>query len=400
MFRLLMIFAYSSTLSFSIYFYVREVHILAYNGFFCLSLFFIFGIASYFTQSLLWLFRFSVLTAFHAFYFEVFFTGGVLSPALPEFIIPPIIAFFYKPVRDRYFFMVIAILCALSIWLFSSLGYTENRFPADCIMEMHIISTFFIFGIIGAYIFIYRKSLVEKNQELKRSYQKLIESEKMASLGLLSAGVAHEINNPLNFIKGGIEMLTMQLEHSKEAQPYVHAVDEGVRRVTSIIDSLAHFSRDSPDMNEVCDIRKIIDNCLVMLNHRLKYKAEVVREYEDVGSLRIIGNEGQLHQAFLNILTNAEESIDESGMITVRIYTDHEKLKVRISDTGRGIDSQSLIKINDLFFSTKESGQGLGLSISYKVIEEHSGVIEVESEVNEGTSFQITFNKPLTFESE
>ena len=86
-----MIFAYSSTLSFSVYFYMHEVYILAYNGFFCLSLFFIFGVASYFTKSLLWLFRLSVLTAFHAFYFEVFFTGGVLSPALPQFIIPPII---------------------------------------------------------------------------------------------------------------------------------------------------------------------------------------------------------------------------------------------------------------------------------------------------------------------
>ncbi len=402
MFRLLMTFAYSSTLSFSLYFYFREVYVLAYNGFFCLSLFFLFGIASYFTKHLLWLFRLSVLTAFHAFYFEVFFTGGVFSPALPEFIIPPIIAFFYKPVRDRYFFMIIAVLCALSIWFISSLGYTENRFPADCMMEMHIISTFFVFGIVGAYIFIYRKSLNEKNLELKKSYQKLVESEKMASLGLLSAGVAHEINNPLNFIKGGIEMLTMQLNGSKDAEPYVHAVDEGVKRVASIIDSLAHFSRDSPDMNEVCDIQKVIDNCLVMLNHKLKYKVQVVKEYEDLGSLKVIGNEGQLHQAFLNILTNAEEAIDESGTISIRTYTDCEALKVTISDTGRGIDPKYINKINDLFFTTKDTGEGtgLGLSITYKAIEEHHGSITVESEVGKGTSFHITFNKPLTFESE
>lgn len=397
-----MTFAYCSTLSFSVYFYVREVYILVYNGFFCLSLFFIFGIASYFTKHLLWLFRLSVLTAFHAFYFEVFFTGGVFSPALPEFIIPPIIAFFYKPMRDRYFFMIVAVLCALSIWLLSSLGYTENRFPADCMMEMHIISTFFVFVIVGAYIYIYRKSLNEKNLELKMSYQKLVESEKLASLGLLSAGVAHEINNPLNFIKGGIEMLTMQLNGSKDAEPYVHAVDEGVKRVASIIDSLAHFSRDSPDMNEVCDIQKVIDNCLVMLNHKLKYKVEVVKEYDDLGSLKIIGNEGQLHQAFLNVFTNAEEAIDESGTISIRTYTEGETLKVTISDTGRGIDPKYINKINDLFFTTKDTGEGtgLGLSITYKAIEEHDGSIAVESEVGEGTSFHITFNKPLTFDSE
>ena len=402
LFRLLMIFAYSSTLGFSAYFYVREVHILAYNGFFCLSLFFIFGIASYFTRSLLWLFRFSVLTAFHAFYFEVFFTGGVLSPALPEFMIPPIIAFFYKPVRDRYFFMFLAIVCALSIWLLSSLGYTENRLPEACIMEMHIISTFFVFGIVAAYIYIYRKSLNEKNIALKKSYQKLIESEKMASLGLLSAGVAHEINNPLNFIKGGIEMLTMQLKDSNEAQTYIHAANEGVTRVTSIIDSLAHFSRDSLDMNEVCDLQKVIDNCLVMLNHRLKYKAQVIKQYEDLGSLRVIGNEGQLHQAFLNILTNAEESIDDSGTITINTYAERDTLKVSISDTGRGIAPENLHKINELFFTTKETGQGtgLGLSITYKVIEAHHGRVEVQSTLQEGTTFHITFNKPLTFESE
>ncbi|MCR9066947.1 MAG: ATP-binding protein, partial [Cytophagales bacterium] len=272
----------------------------------------------------------------------------------------------------------------------------------DCMMEMHIISTFFVFGIVGAYIYIYRKSLNEKNLELKMSYQKLVESEKMASLGLLSAGVAHEINNPLNFIKGGIEMLTMQLNGSKDAEPYVQAVDEGVKRVASIIDSLAHFSRDSPAMNEVCDIQKVIDNCLVMLNHKLKYKVELVKEYEDLGSLKIIGNEGQLHQAFLNILTNAEEAIDESGTINIRTYTEGEALKVTISDTGRGIDPKHINKINDLFFTTKDTGEGtgLGLSITYKAIEEHHGAIAVESKLGEGTSFHITFNKPLTFDSE
>lgn len=371
-------------------------------AFFASPYFLIFGIASYFSKSLLWLFRLSVLTAFHAFYFEVFLTGGVLSPALNEFIIPPIMAFFYRPIRDRYFFMMLAVLCALSIWLLSWLGYTQDRFPEDCIMEMHIISAFFVFGIVGVYISIYRNTLTAKNKELKKSYQKLVESEKMASLGLLSAGVAHEINNPLNFIKGGTEMLTMQLENSTESQPYVHAIDEGVKRVTSIIDGLARFSRDSRNMNEVCDLRKIIDNCLVILNHRLKYKTEVIKEYEDLGSLKIIGNEGRLHQAFLNILTNAEESIDAHGRITIRAYTDGGLLGVRISDTGRGIDQQNLNRIQDLFFTTKASGEGtgLGLSIAYKVIEEHNGFIEVESELNKGTSFHIIFKNALTFESE
>lgn len=395
-----MIFAYCSTLGFSVYFYYREVYILAFNGFFCLSLFFLFGIASYFMNTLVWLFRLSVLTAFHAFYFEIFYTGGVLSPALPEFIIPPIIAYFYKPIRDRYIFMVFAILCALSIWVLSTLGYTQNRFPPAHVMEMHVISTFFVFVTVACYIFMYRKSLTEKNKELKESYQKLIESEKMASLGLLSAGVAHEINNPLNFIKGGIEMLSPQLRDEKEAQPYVQAIEEGVQRASSIVNSLVHFSRDTPSMREVCDIHKVIDNCLVMLNHQLKYKVEVYKSYGELGGLKIVGNEGQLHQAILNIIHNAEQSIQENGTITISTYTEGDKMKVSILDTGGGIAPEHLPRIRDPFFTTKDAGEGtgLGLSITYKVIEAHDGTIAVESELGKGTRFIITFNHPLSFE--
>jgi len=408
-FKLLMVIAYVSTLSFSLYFYYHEVYILAYNGFLCLVLFIIFGIASLFISNLLWLFRLSVLTAFHAFYFEVLFTGGAMSPALMELIIPPAFAFFYKPTRDRYLFLGLAMILALSIWPLSTYGFTENRFPPECNIEFHSISVLFVFGTFGLYLYMYHRSLLQKNRALRRSYQelqntseKLIESEKMASLGVLSAGVAHEINNPLNFIKGGAEMLSIELEKSNEVRPYIDAIHEGVLRATSIVNSLTHFSRNTESMNEICDIHEIMENCLTMLNHQLKYKVEVIKNYGDLGSTRILGNEGRIHQALLNIISNAEQAIPGQGTITITTSLDDETLKLTISDNGKGIAPDQLAKIRDPFYTTKSPGEGtgLGLSITYKVIEEHQGSIEVQSEIDRGTEFSITFNNLIQFEND
>ena len=398
-----MIIAYVSIISFSSYFYFHGVHILAYNGLLCLVLFIIFGVASYFTSQLLWLYRLAVLTAFHAVYFQVLFTGGALSPALMEFVIPPIIGFFYRPTRDRYLFMIVAVICILSFWPLSSLHYTKDYFPPEFQVQFHMIAVIFVLGVLAMYIYLYRRALDEKRKALKNSFlelqatsQKLIESEKMASLGMLSAGVAHEINNPLNFIKGGAEMLSSKFENFKEAQPFVQAIGEGVRRTTSIVNSLSHFSRNTPAMDELCDIHEIIDNCLIMLNHRLKYKVEVIKKYGDIGDLRIVGNEGKLHQAFLNIITNAEQAIKGKGTITIGTAVSKGKIEVSIADNGMGIEPKNLLKIKEPFFTTKGSGEGtgLGLSITYKVIEDHRGTIQVQSEVSKGTQFIITFYHP------
>ena len=403
-----MIIAYVSIISFSSYFYFHGVHILAYNGFLCLVLFIIFGVASYFTSKLVWLYRLAVLTTFHAFYFEVLFTGGALSPALMELIIPPIIAFFYRPIRDRYLFMAMAVLCILSIWPLSSLNYTKDYFPPEFQIQFHMISVIFVLGVLGMYIYLYRRAFDAKRKSLKNSFselqatsQKLIESEKMASLGMLSAGVAHEINNPLNFIKGGVDMLSSKFKSFGEAQPFIQAISEGVRSTTSIVNSLSHFSRNTPAMDELCDIHEIIENCLIMLNHRLKYKIKVIRKYDNIGDLRIVGNEGKLHQALLNIITNAEQAIQDNGTITIGTEAKNGKIEVSVTDTGIGIDPRNLQRIKEPFFTTKGSGEGtgLGLSISYKVIEDHQGTIQVQSEVSKGTRFTITFYHPIRIDN-
>lgn len=231
--------------------------------------------------------------------------------------------------------------------------------------------------------------------DLQRTQRKLIETEKMASLGVLSAGITHEINNPLNFIKGGIQVLELDLKEGKpidEIEPSLHVINDGVERATTIVKSLSHFSRESRDMHESCDVHAIIDNCLLMLESKTRHKIKVIKEF-GIEHFKLIGNEGRLHQAFLNILANAEQAILNSGEIKISTELDREIRKIIITDTGIGIEPEILDKINDPFFTTKPPGQGtgLGLSIAYNIVREHNGVIEVISQPGKGTTFTLSF---------
>lgn len=227
---------------------------------------------------------------------------------------------------------------------------------------------------------------------LKMTQNQLIQSEKMASLGILSAGIAHEVNNPLNFIKGGYfgmeEYIKESLpEHLENISPYLSAINTGVERAVDIVNSLGAYSRKDELIKTTCSPHKIIDNCLVMLNNRLKYKVEIKKIYSS-GDPMLFGNEGKLHQAFLNILANAEQAIEKNGVITINTEVVSNDFITRIADNGCGIDKDNMEKIFEPFFTTKEPGKGtgLGLSIAHKIILEHNGSLEYESEVGKGTT--------------
>lgn len=402
----LMISAYVSTLVFGTYYFaadIPELYIPIYGAF---ILFVIYGVLSFYSiTGLVTLFRLSITTALLAFFIQIYHTGGVLSSALLEFVIPPLLAFFYRPIRDRYVFMFLSGLSLVSMFLLTYLGFTTNRLPEDSAMSHGILCATFVFTIVSIYTFLFRNALVVKNKkigdsmrELQETTHKLIQSEKMASLGMLSAGVAHEINNPLNFIKGGIEILEDGLKAEKtlkfEAAPSIHVIKEGLTRATIIVNSLNHFSRRTDSMDEECDLNEILNNCLVMLQPKLKYKGEVVKDL-DSEKLTLIGNEGKLHQAFLNILSNAEQAISKDGTVTIKSKNLKTKFVVDIIDNGEGISKDNLNKISDPFFTTKPVGQGtgLGLAITYKIIEDHGGKIRVSSKPGKGTKFAISFNK-------
>jgi signal transduction histidine kinase len=230
----------------------------------------------------------------------------------------------------------------------------------------------------------------------------LIQTEKMASLGVLTAGVAHEINNPLNFIQAGIYKLeeirdeyAPKLESedvNKLFSDALNYIDVGVKRASEIVKSLTRLSRKSNDEKLPCNLHSILESSLLILNYEIKYKCTVVKDFYPI-ELVIPGIEGKLHQVFLNLLLNSLQAMD-SGTITIKtdFNIDRNCVHISIKDTGKGIDEKDLNKIFDPFFTTKAPGEGtgLGLSIVYAIIKEHNGYIEFKSEVGKGTEVFLT----------
>jgi signal transduction histidine kinase len=252
---------------------------------------------------------------------------------------------------------------------------------------------------------LYSKSEIidEQNSELKTTMQhlqetqsSLVQAEKMASLGVLTAGVAHEINNPLNFIMGayiGLENYFNETGEYKDEkiQILLNSIQTGVDRASDIVKGLNQFSRNNDSLSEVCDIHSIINNCLLMLNNQLKDRIEVQKDFTNE-ELKVPGNVGKLHQAILNILSNSNQAIEKEGKISITTFKKGNNIIIEISDTGIGISKNNITKITDPFYTTKDPGKGtgLGLSIAYSIIQDHKGRIEFQSEINIGTTVKIT----------
>lgn len=287
---------------------------------------------------------------------------------------------------------------------------------------------------------IMQEELIKKNntldqtlKELKTTQAQILQSEKMASIGQLAAGVAHEINNPIGFISSNLEALndymedlTAILDHyqelrrmaakdeggAKEIRKKVQAIveyekqieidylkedipellkecREGTGRVGNIVGDLKNFAHPGSDKKTLIDINRGIVSTLNVVYNELKYKATVTKDLGEV--LLVEGYPQKINQVFMNVLVNAGQAIKEKGEIRIQTGTEDDKTVVTISDTGCGIDKEHLTKIFDPFFTTKEVGKGtgLGMNIAYNIIKEHQGTIEVESEKGRGSSFII-----------
>ncbi len=232
----------------------------------------------------------------------------------------------------------------------------------------------------------------QRTEELVAMHDRVAQSERLASLGKLSAGVAHEINNPL----GGILALTaLTLEDMKEDDPARENLEEVIKqaeRCRDIVRGLLEFSRQSGAVTELCDVNKLLQDTLSLVaKQAMFFNITVVKEWEP--ELRpVMADKSQLQQVFMNILMNAVQAMEERG--TVTIVTRNAAggfIEVAISDTGCGIPPEKIDRIFDPFFTTKPSGAGtgLGLSIAYGIVTEHHGTITVSSEVGRGSTFTI-----------
>ncbi|MBC3935955.1 PAS domain-containing protein [Undibacterium sp. CY7W] len=268
-----------------------------------------------------------------------------------------------------------------------------------------------------------QKQLIHKLQEAQ---DQLMQSEKMASVGQLAAGIAHEINNPIGFVNSNMgslqgyveklfevlaqyEQLILQPQAAQSAVARVNAIKkeadleflqedvedlvresmDGLKRVRDIVQSLKDFSHVGETDWQEADIHHGIDSTLNIVINEIKYKATVIKEYGTLPNVRCIIS--QINQVVMNLLVNASHAIKDKGTITINTGCKDDWIWIRISDTGSGIPPEIMTRIFEPFFTTKPvgSGTGLGLSLSYGIIKKHNGRIEVKSEMGVGTSFTI-----------
>ena len=267
--------------------------------------------------------------------------------------------------------------------------------------------------------------ILEMNARLEDAQNQLLQSEKMASIGHLAAGVAHEINNPIGFVYSNLGSLDTYLRdifalveayEALERGPRPEDVEavrrlkeqidlpflrkdiielmtesrDGITRVKKIVQDLKDFSHQGGDEEwNWALLHDGLDTTLNIVNNEIKYKAKVVKEYGDIPEIQCLPS--QINQVLMNILVNAAHAIEKTGTITVRTRHEADEVWVEISDTGCGIAPDHLTRIFDPFFTTKPVGKGtgLGLSLSYSIVQKHRGRMEVESELGKGTTFRV-----------
>ncbi len=247
----------------------------------------------------------------------------------------------------------------------------------------------------------WKKKVDEKTKLVKDAEAQIVHMEKMASLGTLAAGIAHEINNPLGFLISNLQSLkdyTQQIEgkislaekENKVLLEDMKAMNQesldGAVRIKKIVSDLRTFSRRSETQNALVEVNQVLESVLSIVWNEIKYKVTVIKDYQ--AKSKISADTTQLSQVFLNLLINASQAIADKGTITMSTYEDAKSVYVKVVDTGSGIAKDVLPKIFDPFFSTKKS-TGLGLSVSYNIIKHHGGDVKVESTVGVGTTFVV-----------
>ncbi|HOD28404.1 MAG TPA: ATP-binding protein [Syntrophales bacterium] len=283
--------------------------------------------------------------------------------------------------------LLIAVMMVGIYWAFDyvSSGHYLTR---TLIAVLVIVYGFFIQSLINS-----RKAALEETQ---RTQKQLAQSEKLAALGAVAAGVAHEVKNPLAIIVQGVEFLKMALRDNARLLDVTERIEKSALRADNIVKGLLSYSREIALKMEETDIEPVIDEALTFVDHQLRQKRINVKKQYAPGLPKIIMDGDQIKQVFTNLFTNAIEAMPGGGILGIRTEqagggNGQASVTVVVSDTGEGIPEDRIRRIFDPFFTTKESERntGLGLSITKGIIDKHRGTIEIESEPGRGTRIVI-----------
>ena len=229
----------------------------------------------------------------------------------------------------------------------------------------------------------------QRSRELQATQAELIRAEKLAALGRMAAGIAHEVNNPLQPILNCLEVAIEDSENGAQADPEVLRVAEReVQRIKSIVSRLLDFARPSASEKTSIDLPALIGEVLLLTSKQLERAGiHLSRELADVPA--VSGNATQLKQVVLNLVLNAMEAMPDGGDLAIELHPERDGVVIRVEDTGIGMDEETVAQIFDPFYSTKGEGTGLGLAVTYGIIEGHGGAIQVDSRPGQGTTFSI-----------
>ena len=227
--------------------------------------------------------------------------------------------------------------------------------------------------------------------EEKRLQEKIIQSEKMAALGLLVSGVAHEINNPLGGVLNSLYSISQVKMDSKKREEYMRLMKEGLERIQHTLKSLLDFAQQPPPMKIPSDINELCDRVLLLLSHTISEKGIRCEKRFSNDIPKLLADRNKVEQVIMNLAINAIQSMEAGGALTIKTSRDNGFCVIAVKDTGKGIPEDILPRIFDPFFTTKGVGEGtgLGLSVSKGIVEQHNGTIEVWTEIGKGTNIVV-----------
>ena len=238
------------------------------------------------------------------------------------------------------------------------------------------------------------EGIIKDITQRRNMEQQLLQADKLASLGQLSAGVAHEINNPLGLILGYTQLMLREEPDSSQKHEDLKTIEKHTRNCKTIVEALLNFARKTETKKVLVDVNCAIEQVITVIRHQFELSGIAVHTLYDSDLPQVLGDTEKLKQVVMNLVMNARQSISQTGRITVSTLYDkrNHKITIVVEDTGSGIPPHVVTRIFDPFFTTKPTGQGtgLGLSVSYGIVKEHGGEITVDSESEKGSLFSVT----------